>query len=310
MTKTFFAIFFIGILAVAPASAASSPLKSRASAQIGYDNNASLSSTHRGDLFAQENVNVAYKHKMANGWSLRFNGGVLNSNYFEQTDQNILIPGVGAELGYLWNKRTMLTASYDLEYVDFVNNESVTTLNQDLHFGLKRKLNNKLVASVGTGVLFKDYQDRNARLETGLSSSKEREDERFVLDTDLSYKPNKNLLLKAGAAYYANDSNDRLTDYYDYSSVKIYIAATQKFNTRLSGSLRFSVENRDYDVRPIVRASGTEKDEIYATSGSLNYELREDLYLTAGLVYRTKVSNEPTQEYTGLLSSLGLRYSF
>ncbi|GEM_PF-1213542 len=309
--KAFLPLVLAFFVCLPAASAAEDAFKAKASLVTGYDNNSGLNQSKKGDIFAQESLFLNYTLPAAKWTKLKISGGALNSNYFEATDQNIFLPSLGLDADFRLAEATTLETSYDFQYVDFVNNEGVTLFKNEWRAGLRQKIDKRWTLRGGLSFSVRDYEDRKKRDGGGHLIDEERQDTRPGLDTELRFKPDKKTLLKAGYLYYVNDSNDLFNDYYDYSAHQVFFSVSKKLLPRLSLFYKFSIEDRAYDERPVAGVPGlVQDDENLANLLGLTYQWRSDLALTANFSYREKLSNANALEYSGVITSLGLRYSF
>ena len=187
-----------------------------------------------------------------------------------------------------------------------------TALRHQGRVGLKQQLSEQLQVRAGFGVLSEDFQDRKIRQASGvLSADDERSDLRLVVDSEAAFRILKNVLLKAGFIYYSDDSNDQFHDYYDYGHAKYYTSLYWQWSSKISAYVKFAYENRDYNSRPLLdQPSVFENDDIYTGIAALYYQLQANLALGVNYSYRQKNSNEPSQEYSGSVTTLGLYCSF
>lgn len=294
------------------AAARSDSFKVRAAALMGYDNNTGLNANRQEDAFAQESVSLAYQERLNYFSRFRFSGDILNVNYFKATDENVLLPSAGVGFDLLLLPQTVLETDYNFTYVYFPNDISVTSSDHDGRVGLKQVITKNLTWRGGFTVSTKDFEDRKLRKADGnLSISEERGDLKYIADTDLSIYLSKTMLLKLGFNYYWNDSNYVFNDYYDYEGFKLLAGLSANATDRISWFTKFAYENRDYDSRPLTDQSSVfENDDIYTASGGIFYSFDKNLSLGSVYSYRQKNSNEPSQKYSGSISTLGFYYSF
>ncbi len=310
--KALLFIFPLFFIAVPFSSAGTQPLKIGAAALIGYDDNTGLDANSQEDMFAEEMVTLTYPRPLTDRLKLRLSSFLFNINYFEATDNNVFIPMGNAGIDYLVMPGTVLQGDYWFEYVDFPNNDIATALQHEGRVGLKQQLSEQLQVRAGFGVLSEDFQDRKIRQANGiLSLDDERNDLRTAVDSEAAFKLLKNALLKAGFIYYFNDSNDQFHDYYDYGQAKYYASLYWQWGPKISAYVKFVYENRDYDSRPLLNdPSVFENDDVYTGTAALYYQFQANTALGATYYYRQKNSNEPSQEYSGSVTTLGLYYSF
>jgi opacity protein-like surface antigen len=294
----------------------SRPVKIRASTLAGYDNNPQLNADRKGDFFSIASASISYKNALNGKTRLRLAYDMFNVNYFEVTDENILYQAAGAGLDFEIRPGTALETDYDFRYAWFPNEELASSLGQEVRGGVRQALSDNVELRAGVSYSTKDYDERFNRESSGiLSSSEERGDNRYEIDTELGFRISRDLYLRAGFAYYLNDSDDQFHDYYDYDSYRIHTSVRWRPcpvrlpKLHLTG--RFSYENRDYNSRPLVDDAHTfESADIYTAAAGCYYQLHRNISLGVDYSYRQKNSNEPSQSYSSSISTIGLHYSF
>ncbi len=302
-----------GVLWSFTASAASAkPLRLTASLLAGYDNNTGLNAQRKGDLFFQEAFGARYKHSIDPLTRYRLSYDVTNVNYADATDQNILAQSAGVGLDRVLFGATILEMDYGFEYLYFPNNDSVSSTAHQGRVGLKQLVNDQWTARAGLSVLARNFEDRKLRTPEGITSPEdERRDRRHGADADLTYRFSKTGSIKGGIQYYRNDSNDQFHDYYDFDSIRVWSGVNFKPRPNLSAFVRLAYENRDYASRPLIDDVRTlENDDVYTGTLGLFYPLGKGFSLGGIYTYREKRSNEPSQKYSGSISTLGLYSSF
>ena len=298
-----------------------SPLKMKASAQVGYDNNSYLNAERKGSLFAIESLDLNYPYQVCDNTKLRLSYGIFNVNYFSAADENMLEQDAGAGLDFQLAPGTTLETDYNFEYDYYANNQSLrydtdedsaTNASHKGRAGLKQVINDFVTLRGGFSVTDKGFEDRKIREADGhIMPEDQRSDMRYTPDAEIILKVSKRIVLKGGFNYIRNESNYVYQDYYDYEAYKFYTKANLKLTSKLTASLKLSYERRDYDSRPLIDDSTVfQRDDIYVGSASLYYKLTRDLSLGAVYAYRQKNSNEPSQSYSGSISTLGLYFTF
>lgn len=309
-TKTSALVLFFCLMS-GMALALEKPISVRISGLGGYDNNTGLNADRKGDGFAQENMAVLYQRLLHKKAQMRLSYSVLNNNYFDATDQNILAHSAVAALNFLLTPQTVLENSYSFDYLDFPHNSQASSYSNEIRVGLRQRIGSRWVVKGGLSASKRDYVEKKLRQANGFLSPDERSDIRYILDFLAMFKWRKNVVLNVGAVNYRNDSNDFFHDYYDYKAYKFFTGASWEINPKLSSYIKFIYEKRAYDARLLIDFPETfQKDDIYTANISLFYKLKPDLSLGAIYTYRQKNSNEPSQKYSGSTDTLGLYYSF
>jgi hypothetical protein len=313
------ALVTIGILTAAlsgaavpyPAHAAQKPLTLRASTLLGHDDNATLNAERKGDFFAQQSLSAKYRHALFKSVSAFLAYDLNNSSYFEVTDANVLLQSATAGVQWLPRPRTLLEAEYQFSSFYFPRNDSITSLEHEARVGFRQRLAKDVVWKAGIGTLDKEFDERKLRQADGVLGDGEREDGRLVVDNEIGFKLFEKTYWKLGAVALWNDSNDQFHDYYDYDAIRGYVNASWQPAPKVSSFVKLSYERREYDSRPLVDDAATfQEDDVYTATAALFYKLGKGVSLGAIHTYREKNSNEPSQGYSGSISSLGLYYSF
>lgn len=312
MRRHFF-IAAILVLAAAPAwAAAEKPLTIAAAAIIGYDNNAHLNAERKDDAFGEETVTVDWKTDLCEAARLRLAYDLLNINYFEATDEDVLLQRAGTGLDVTLKPGTVIETDYEFQFVYFSDNEDVTYYLNRLRAGLRQDLMKGVVATGGYSVSYREFDSRKLRDPNGvLSSDDERSDRIFQPDAGLSWRIDKKTQLNGFFQYTTQDSDDRFHDFYDYDASKFAVSLKRALPWRFIGTAGFSYENRAYDSRPLVDDKNTDQsDDIYTASAGLYWKLNKTVTFGGAYSWRQKESNEPSQSYSGSIWTLGVFSAF
>ena len=230
--------------------------------------------------------------------------------YWEATDANLIDTDIilGTETK-LFGGLT-LKAYNDIEIVEYQSNDDGEYIGDKAGFVLKQKLPNNFFHSFGYEYFYKDYSDRKARNGWGGLSGKDRQDNRSTVDYELGVYLKKSML-KVFGEYYLNDSNDQFMDYYNYDSIRLGSSAIYLVTNKLSAYASFYEQFRRYAERTVPgNLTNHEHDRTWVTSAALYYELYKNTTLGLNYTYRQNGSNNPTQKYSGSITSLGVYYRF
>ena len=191
------------------ASAAERPLRLTASAVIGFDNNPELTAARDEDFFLQESVGAKYKQRLSDRLRLRVSAVAVNVNYFHVSAADVTAADAGAGLDVLLRPGTILETDYGLTYVDFPESNLSSQFENRLRAGIRQRLTDRFELRSGYGVSVQDFIKRRIGLPDGhVSDTTEREDMRHTLDLEFGFLAAPQVLLKAGCAYFFNDSNE------------------------------------------------------------------------------------------------------
>ena len=301
------------LLALAHSSwAMEGPFDIKAATLIGFDDNPRLDSSRDEDGFAEETVSVSFKDRPSDYLTMRASYDLINVNYFDVTEEDVLLQEAGAGLDFWLMPTTAIQTDYNFTHLYMPDDELVTSFKHGGRAGLYHEASDTVTLWSGFTVTTKDYDDRKTREAEGtLSDAEERNDVRTITDSVIRVKVSKDLRLYLGFIYYRNDSDDQFHDYYDYEAYKVFTKAYLKLLPKLSAALKFSYETRDYDSRPLFDDPAvTEESDLYVATGGLYYKLLKNITLGFIYTYRQKNSNEPSQKYSSSVSTVGLYYSF
>jgi hypothetical protein len=301
---------------------AASPLKVKGSAVIGFDNNPGLNADREDDFFAKETVGVLFKQPICDPVKLRLGYDALNVNYFEESEEDLLVQNAGAGLDVKLDPRTTLETDYGFRYVWFYQDDDDQDRDRDEDLstywahesraGIKHRMSDTVTAKVGFGTSFRQYEERKTREADGtLSDSDERSDDRYLADSEVVIRVAPRVYLRGGFNYYTNDSDDQFHDTYDYDSYEWFAGVRYSPFKRATLSFKLAYENRDYDSRVLLDdATVFQEDDIYRIFGGLYYKLHRNVSLGLTYTYRQRDSNEPTQSYSGSLATAGFYFNF
>ncbi|MGH7198815.1 MAG: outer membrane beta-barrel protein [Candidatus Omnitrophota bacterium] len=302
--------------------AAPSPVKVKGSAVIGFDNNPGLNADREDDFFAKETAKVSFKQPLFTPVKARLAYDVLNVNYFEQSEEDLLMQRAGAGLDVTLDPRTVLETDYGFRYVLFHQDDADDDRDRDddlstywrheTRAGLRHRMSDAVVARAGVGAQRRDYEDRMARQASGvLFGSEERSDDRYLADSEVVVRVAPRTFLRGGFNFYQNDSNDQFHDTYDYDSYEWFAGVRFSPFSKTTLSFKFSYENRDYDSRVLLDdATVFQEDDIYRSFAGAYYKFNRNVSLGLTYTYRQRNSNEPTQSYSGSLATAGFYINF
>lgn len=294
------------------ALAAESPWKLRAAVVAGQDNNATLDPAREGDFFMQESISADYKHLFNKRLQGRLGYDAFNVNYFDVTDQNALLQrgGIGLDTVII-PKRTILETEYAYNFVYFPRNDSVTFDEHEIRAGFRHRFTDAVLLRNAYTVSYQAFDTRKLRGADAVLSGDERQDTKQSIEHEVGFKFIERTYWKLSHEHIWSDSNDLFHDYYDYQADKYQISVAFTVIPKIQSFLKVAYERRAYEDRPLLNDPGTiEEDGIYTASLACFYKIRKDVSLGGIYTYREKTSNEPTQRYSGAISTLGLYYSF
>ena len=280
-----------------------------AGAVEGYDNNVFLSSARKGDIFDQAMLDVVAKYRLTENLNFKSLYNVTSITYHEFTTLSMLNNDLAVSFEYYPTKDIKIESGYDFYFADYLNNEEAD-VDSNGPFALLKYFINKN-SYIGARYSFGQYQyERNIRDANNNISSIEREDHRHAVTAEGGTYIG-DLFLKVKNTYYFNESNDGYMDFYDYQANKTMAYASYPIIDKLSLNLKAGYKRKDYKSRTITTDSTKEEhDDLLLLGAGLYYKLNKNLYLNANCNYRQNYSNDPIQEYSGTVSSVGISYTF
>jgi len=280
------------------------------SATQGYDNNVFLDSRRKGDTFSEFIIDGNISYPMNGRWDFYFDASTHDITYWEATQANLI--DTNLKMGFEGRLPWGFTANVynDIELMEYQNNDDGEYVGDKAGLLLKQKLPNNFFHSFQYEYFYKNYSDRKAFNGWGGLSDSDRIDNRNTVDYSVG-KYMKNSMVKVFGEYYLNSSNDSYLDYYDYESVKLGSSAIYLLTDKLSAYASFYEQFRHYSGRTIPDdATVKENDRGWVTTAALYYDITKSATLGLNYSYRQNKSNNPSQKYSGSITSLGLYYRF
>lgn len=277
---------------------------------FGFDTNALLASTRKGDLFEEflfsTDVEKKWPHDIK--FTIAYDFDYLNYN--EYTDNTSMLNHFRAGPHKKFGKYNIGTG-YDLgvyyypfnEDGTFVFNKGFIYISQDI----TKKLYHRLLVEAG----LKNYTDNLALGDTITTrQDKERADRRLDAEYRVIALPHKRLLLNIKTKFSSNKSNARYVDFYDYKSYEESIRADYKIFKNLKYFGNFIYIRKIFDERTVTNADYRERDSLYAGNTGFTYMLNKKALVTLYYTYRQNSSNDNIQRYSESVITCGMQYNF
>jgi hypothetical protein len=285
-------------------------VKNLVSVSQGYDNNTYLDSARKGDSFTQTYFKSIFTSPLNNKLDAILSYELMSLVYSEQKTLDLVTNRFNIGVDRKINKDLNFTANYYLDLFEYINTGNDDFVENGLEFKLKQNLPLKSYHSLGYGLSVPAYSERLIRTNEGLDSDKKRDDIRNTVGYEIGKYFEKDLF-KVSYEYYNNNSNEPYLKYYDYDSYKIGASLTHIFNDKFFAYLSLSRKYRDFRSRTLsLDANFKEWDRTYLLSSALYYNLNKSLTLGLSYSYRENGSNEPLENYSGSIVSLGTYYRF
>jgi len=281
----------------------------------GYDNNVYLDSQRKGDTFSEGILDASVVYPMTGRWDIFGGIGVHDITYWDVTDASLVDTDLKFGFEGKFFGTVTLTALNDFEVVEYPYNEDGSYIGDKIGFKIKHLLPKTYLPatffhSFGYEYFYKDYMDRKASNGYGARSPNDRVDKRHTLNSEFGAYFKK-AMLKLSSEFYVTDSNDIYFDYYDYQSRRIGLSLIYLFTDKMTAIFSVGHQRKHYDHR-VTQVDNTkcETDNIVTAGASIFYDIYKNASLGLNYFYRENDSNDPIQEYSGSITSLGLYCRF
>lgn len=275
----------------------------------GYDNNVFLDSSRKGDLYDEAVAACELSYELSERLILKAESDSSSMTYHRFSDYSLMDNDIALSLAYYPCQKMKVETGYDIDFVNYLRNENGTYYAQGPFASFRYSITPSTY--LGTGYLYRLYDYDKRKIYDGTYRRLEltREDHRHEIMAEFAAIIGK-VYFKLKNVYYFNESNDGYMDYYDYQAEKVmgYIGAPlfKKAELVLSGGY----QRKNFKSRKITTSSSKEHDDLMVLGGGLYYNLTPSSYINLSYTYRQNFSNDPIQEYSGSMSSIGLHYFF
>ncbi len=281
-----------------------------AAALQGYDNNVFLNSDRKQDGFSEAIFDVSVANPLNGRWDVLSGASAHNITYWDSSAASLVDTNIRLGFEGKLPADITLTVLDNIELLEYYSNRDGEYVGNKTGFSLRQKLPNNFFHAIGYEYFYKNYSERKALNGWGGNSDKDRADNRNTVNYELGVYLKK-AMIKVFGEYYLNDSNDSFMDYYKYDSRRFGASAMYLFTDKLNGYLSFIHQRRGFSDRTIPDDSTIhEHDKTYLTSTSLFYDIFKNTTLGLNYSYRQNNSNNPTQKYSGSITTLGLYCRF
>ncbi|KPK42240.1 MAG: hypothetical protein AMJ78_03250 [Omnitrophica WOR_2 bacterium SM23_29] len=281
----------------------------------GYDNNVNLDSQRKGDTFSEGIFDAEAIYPITGRWDVFGGVGVHDITYWDVTDASLVDTDLRFGFEGKFFGTVTLTALNDFEIIEYPYNEDGSYIGDKVGFKIKHLLPKTYLPatffhSFGYEYFYKNYMDRKASNGYGAKSPNDRVDKRHTLDCEFGAYFKK-AMLKFSGEYYFNDSNDQYLSYYDYQSRRIGLSLIYLLTDKMTAILSAGHQRKHF-IHRITRVDNTklETDKIFTAGASIFYDIYKNVSLGLNYFYRENDSNDPIQEYSGSITSLGLYCRF
>jgi hypothetical protein len=277
---------------------------------MGYDNNAHLNSDRDEAFFTQQFFRAAYMTTFDKRTQGRATYDLMNLLYPNESDLSLVRNTVNLDVDHAVNKDFIVTPGYTFDSVSYTHGGDESYIEHGVGIKLKQRLPYKWYHTLLYSAAWRDYFDMHTQVSATVESDKFRNDWRNTLEYEIGRYFEKDWV-KVTFQFYNNNSNEQYLDFYDYNSYKVGPSWTHLFNDKLSGLLSGYWQYRAFSSRPVVLdPTVKEHDSTYVATAGLYYSLTRACSLGLSYTYRQNNSNEPTESYSGSLTSASVYYRF
>jgi len=277
----------------------------------GYDNNVFLNPGRKKDGFLQPSLKEDLTYRFTRDIRMFFDSDVSYVKYYKFNDNDLFDISInpGFEVDLLDDRLTLET-DYLLDWVNFPHDDDGSIVLNSYSIFVKNNVIKQFYHKGGFRLEYRDYTSRKVFGSNEVKTDDLRRDVRYVAEYEAGMKIFANLKAKQVVKVYRNDSNDQYEDYYDYWAFSERTTLIAYLTDKLYGTTSLTYTHRWLDDRLSSKDSTHEKHDVFYFSTSLYYDLTPSFTLSASYTYRESGSNEPLQNYSGSIMSIGLYYIF
>lgn len=274
----------------------------------GYDNNVFLDPSRKGDMFDQAMADIILRYRLTDKIDLKAHYDFTSITYHEFTTLSMIDNDVSASFEYYPHKRVRIEMGYDVDFIDYFKNKDGDFTTNGPFAGIKYYIDENTYVGARYQYYFCDYKHRDIRNSSNNKIDVTREDHRNNIVGEVVTHLGK-LFLKVKNTYYFNESNDEYMDYYDYQSERVNLYTAYPLTKKLSVLFNGGYQYKDFKSRTItIDPNKKEHDHLMTLGGGINYKILPAFYISANYTYRQNYSNDPLQEYSGSVSTVGINY--
>jgi len=276
----------------------------------GYDNNVYLDPSRKGDIFDHVMADIVLRYRVNNKLDIKTRYDFTSITYHRFTDVSMLDNQVSAGLEYYAFNRLKAEAGYIVDFIDYFKSKDSDYMMDGPYAGIRYYINRK--AFIGAMYQYSeyDYSSRKTRDNLAVETDIKRKDKRNSLTAEIGSYLGK-LFVKIKNTYFWNDSNDQYLDFYDYNSERINLYAVYPVTDKMSAILSGGYQRKDFKNRTTIKDPGKkENDNIMMLGAGFSYSIMPSCSVSFNYSYRQNYSNDPVQEYSGSMGTIGLNLSF
>jgi opacity protein-like surface antigen len=276
----------------------------------GYDNNVYLNPSRKGDTFDQVMADAVFRYRLNDRLDIKAQYDFTSITYHRYTDVSMLDNQILASFEYYPQNRFKIEAGYLVDFIDYLKGKDSDYMLDGPFAGLRYYLNKKTYMGGMYQYGVYDYRSRKTRNSSDQETDITRKDKRNTVIAEFATSIGK-LFVKIKNTYFWNDSNDQYLDFYDYNSERINLYTAYPINSKLTLLLNGGYQRKDFKSRTTIKdPSKKEHDNIMILGGGVSYKLMPSCSLSLNYSYRQNYSNDPIQDYSGSIGTLGVNIFF
>jgi hypothetical protein len=277
----------------------------------GYDTNARLTPTSKGDVFQEALFNLDFSKTLNKSLRFTFDYDLDFLNYDQYTDATNLLNHLRFGLHQKIFSTFTLGAGYDLGILYYPHDEDGNFLFHKGFAYLNQNITKKLSHRLGFEAGLKDYTDKKALGDSlFIYQDKKRTDKRVSGIYSIAFLPTKKLALSLLTKFSTNQSNARYMDFYDYKTYEASPRIDYQLFKNLSLLLDFFYIKKNYDTRTITLEDDKQRDNLYSATFGTTYRLSNKNAISFYYTFRQNDSNDPIADYRESVFSCGLQHKF
>ena len=276
----------------------------------GYDNNVYLDSRRKGDTFDQVMADAVFRYRLNDKLDIKARYDFTSITYHRFTDVSMLDNQIVASFEYYPQNRLKIEAGYLVDFIDYFKGSDSDFRKDGPFAGVRYYIDKKTYIGGAYQYSTYDYKSRKTRNSSDEVTDITRKDKRNTVTAEFATYMGK-LFVKVKNTYFWNNSNDGYLDFYDYNSERINLYTAYPVTDKLTLLLNGGYQRRDFKSRTTVKdPNKKQNDNIMILGGGLSYKLLPSCSISLNYSYRQNYSNDPIQEYSGAIGTLGVNISF
>jgi hypothetical protein len=285
-------------------------LASRVSLFMGYETNAALEGTRKGDFFNGVTFSTSYNKPLTNLAQLLVRYDLFDYTYHELTDNSYLLNNLSTQWAYRLPFGRM-GAGLDTAYVSYFRNEEAEFLYPRGYVFLRHNFAKRYYQQWDAEVSLRHYTREKALADTlDTFQDEKRLDQQLGVSYQIGGFFGKKIFAFIKAKYATNDSNADFQEYYDYISWRGEMGLTYQLTVKDQVFTGASFTRRDYGDRLTLDNTSHQRNELYSATAGVRHAIDKTTYVSLSYRYLENLSNEPSEEYSDSITTMSLSHQF